>query len=335
MQLSVLIPTHARAEKLERCLRSLACQDNAPEFEVLVGVDGGSDDAQAMRIGVPAELRHRTRLIPFPKLGYIPVRGALLEQARAPLVLSLNDDVEASPVLLATHAGAHDGSARVVTGPAPFAPIDRPNLFDRLVAETGLIFFQPPASDGPFETDYRNCFGLNMSFPREAALELGGFPDLEDAYGYDDIEIAWRFARRLNAPIVHHPGAALTHHHRFTPADLLRREYALGRGAAAYAGVSPEFTMELFGEDIREPAYHDRIAAAVELEHRDAARLEAHVLGYEQAPYESASGPALDALAAGWVTLKRYLWRWGVLDGAHGRPHRWSLLRDLDGPPRF
>ena len=43
MDLSVIIPTHRRAEKLAACVASLAGQELDGSFEVLVGVDGPED----------------------------------------------------------------------------------------------------------------------------------------------------------------------------------------------------------------------------------------------------------------------------------------------------
>ena len=40
----------------------------------------------------------------------------------------------------------------------------------------------------------------------------------------------------------------------------------------------------------------------------------------------------LPALSNQWVMLKRYLWRWGLLDQAHDIPERWSLLSDAPSP---
>lgn len=201
MDLSILIPTFGRPAKLRACLDALARQTGAGEFEILVGVDGG-EGGLADR-DVPPRLSGCVRFEAFPKIGYIAVRHRLLQMARGRIFLSMNDDAYAEPGLLSAHRAAHVGTgARLVAGAAKWMPIDRPNLFDEIVQGTGLVFHPPPTDRAP---GYRDCYGLNFSAPVGLALEFGGFPDLRDAYGYDDIELAHRLLQRAGTEIAYAP----------------------------------------------------------------------------------------------------------------------------------
>lgn len=334
VELSVLIPAHARPEKLDRCLEHLARQVDAPEFEVIVGID----DAERcpLKPSVPEAMAVNTRIERFGKLGYIAVRHRLLQLARGRVFLSLNDDSYPAPDCLAAHWAAHQSEAhRVVTGPSPFARVDEPNLFDRLVAQTQLLFFAHDGIDSTMATPttYRHIYGLNMSAPTALAMELGGFPDIANAYGYDDIELAYRLEDVGNAQLVFAPNARVEHHHRMTPRDVHRREYLLGRSAWRYARFNPEFARDLFGRDIRSDEELAFCGAFLSHGRADAQRVERSFLELEHRAPDCVEKELLPTLAQQWIPLKRYLWRWGLLDAAHDLPERWSLLGEAPAPP--
>lgn len=334
--MSVLIPSHGRPEKLIRCLTGLAEQTD-PADEILVGLDGGSkSEAEGLMSRFSASLGSSLRVTAFEKVGYISIRRRLLEIASSDVFLSLNDDVFPASSLVASHKAAHrEGATRLVIGPAPFAPVERPTLFDRLVAESDLVFFGSTRhGDDSAELTFRDCYGLNLSALTAQARQLGGVPDLPDCYGYDDIELAHRLTR-AGAEICFVPSAAVEHDHRLAPAAVLRREYELGRAAAAYAEISPAFARELFRRDIMAA---DELAYCREVlnrERRDAERIERSFLRLAELPGSAVpdQSPVLHTLAEHWVLLKRYLWRWGLIDAADRREKRWSLVQEAPELP--
>jgi GT2 family glycosyltransferase len=323
VDLSILIPTYRRPEKLRRCLESLAAQRTAASFEVIVGVDG--DDGGPTAADIPESIQPAIRVERFPKIGYIAIRRRMLEAARGRIFLSMNDDVEAAPDLVQRHLEAHASDVRVVGGIATWKPVQSPTLFDQLVQQTNLIFFAPRPDRAP---TYRDCYGLNMSAPTSLARAQGGFPDIVDAYGYDDIELAYRLIKS-GATLALAPTAAVVHDHRYTTTDVLRREYLLGRSAWTYADVNPEFSRDLFGRSIRDRSELDHAERFIEREHRDALRIQSRFLSLADTP-PLPDGPdtnsMLAALADSWILLKRYLWRQGLLAASRNEPNHWSLL---------
>lgn len=325
MDLSVLIPTHRRPDAINRCLRCLENQCSGGRFEVVVGLDGNEDDTPLP--DVPAGLVSNTRVRRFERVGLLRVRQGLLGQARGEIVLWLNDDAYAEPGLIESHMEGHrhPGGARVIAGRALWKPIADPSLFDRIVQGSDMVFFTQ--DDRRRVVDYRNCFGLNMSFPRELAIESGGIADVTEFYGYEDIELAWRMSR-AGAECMYEPCAVVTHDHRYAPRDVHRREYLLGRAAYAFAHANPSFAKELLRSDLRELDTIERLATAIELSWRDAVRIERTFISLDQLPAEAVSEELLAVLAEHWVLLKRLLWRWGVLDASRGVDSRWSLLSE-------
>ncbi len=325
MDLSVLIPTYRRPLAIEQCLRALSTQRVEAAFEIIVGVDG--DHSTTPDPIIPDSIRDRTSLVRDGRVGLVRLRQAMLTRARGRIVLWLNDDAYAESGLLHAHMYAHQlsGQPRVVAGRALWKPIQHANLFDRLVQTSDLVFFTQP--EQRCTIDYRNCYGLNMSFPRELAGELGGVAQVQEHYGYEDIELAWRMSQ-AGASCVYEPNAIVTHDHRYTPQDVHRREYLLGRAAYAFAHANPEFATELFRVDLREQSVLESFEIAIRLAWRDALRIESTFLALDQHAPQSVSDDMLHLLAEHWVLLKRLLWRWGVLDASRKIDSRWSQLAE-------
>lgn len=329
MKITVLIPSHGRPDKLRRCLNGLAQQTRSPS-EIIVGLDGGSErEASALLTEYGTKL-DGLRVLPLPKLGYIPTRATLLAETQSDLFLSLNDDVRTAESLVEAHIAAHQANtAAIVTGPAPWVTPINPNLFDRLVAESNLIFFDPIAElHQRGRLTFRHCVGLNFSCQTQAARDCGGFHDLPHAYGYDDIELAYRVGHSTGASIDFAPTAIVQHDHRYEPQEVMRREYKLGRAAWMYHQHNPAFTRELFQRDISSPAELDFCRQTLTQTRTDAERIEMHFLELSRHVPDAVSAELIPVLAQSWVPLKRFLWRWGLLDEANATPERFTLVAD-------
>ena len=295
-------------------------------FEIIVGLDG--DAGVTPQPAVPASLAGITRVIRMGRLGLVGVRREMHNHAQGELVLWLNDDSYAAQGLLETHLQMHEHRVpRVVAGQAKWKPVQQPSLFDEIVQRTDLLFFQQDAAVGPMQTNYRNCFGLNLSFPRELLDRAGGIPETPESYGYEDIELAYRL-EHAGAELWHAPDALVVHDHRYAPLDVHRREYLLGRAAWHFAGLNPSFAYDLFRREIRSETEISYIKEALVHERRDAIRVEQAFIALNEHPADAVANELLPLLAQHWIVLKRYLWRQGVIDASIGVPPRWSLLRD-------
>ena len=97
--LTVVIPTRNRPGPLARCLRTLRDQRVDGSFEIVV-VDDGSSAAAEIEELVAATPHARLRRITHA--GSATARNEGVHEARAPVVLFLDDDCEASPGWVAT-----------------------------------------------------------------------------------------------------------------------------------------------------------------------------------------------------------------------------------------
>jgi glycosyltransferase involved in cell wall biosynthesis len=332
VDLSVVIPTHQRPGKLSGCLTHLAQQTlPADQYEVLVGLDGedAPSHAAALAAWKAAGAASDLRVIACPREGLNATRNRVLKEARGRYLVSMNDDVLAAPEFLEAHLGAQrqaerSGRPAVICGYSPFRTFDGDTLFDRLVRETSMIFFYdrmlPAADDRGRDWGFRHCWGLNFSAPLAMIREVGAFIAIPLAYGYDDIELAYRLAQRFRTPVLFRPEARADHDHRYHPKEVLDREERLGRAAWEFAGLAPEFSLALFGRDIRakeELAYCRQFVAR---EAPIAEGLQNTFIAQTQVPSWAIRGehaPALiHLLYQQHLLLKRWHWRRGILAAA-------------------
>jgi GT2 family glycosyltransferase len=343
--IAILIPTHGRPDKLLVCLEHLARQTMPrDQFEVFVGFDGGAaDDVEFVRDRMPRGLS--ARLFAFEHAGPGQTRNRLVAQcdARADVLLMLNDDVLPAPDLLHHHAAAHARDEReqaMFVGRAPWrtpAPAED-TFFDRLVRETSLIFFydrmDAALSEATRDADagavvrarrrdwgFRHAWTLNFSMPRVLFDRCGGFDARLRFPAYEDLEMARRataFGTGGTAvPVRYVPDAVVVHDHRLTPRQYLSRERMLGKAAYDLARAVPDCAREVFGRDILsrgELAYAQEFC---DREHGSIERVRATFLAHETVPASAGDTPGMLHLAyEHHLPLKRWEWRQGLLDAA-------------------
>jgi peptidoglycan/xylan/chitin deacetylase (PgdA/CDA1 family)/glycosyltransferase involved in cell wall biosynthesis len=186
-ELSVLIATHNRPEKLRRCLESLAEQTADPaSFEVVVADDGSPDSTATMveAFESPWELR----LLRLPKGGKSAALNAAIEAAAAPACAFLDDDILAAPGLVAAHLAAHrEKPLTLGIGRLDQRPPGDGNWYGVAHATAWNERYDELTKR---ETDWPDTYGGNFSAPREKLREVGGFDTGIEAI--EDIELGYR-----------------------------------------------------------------------------------------------------------------------------------------------
>lgn len=242
--ISVVIPTHGGSSRIGPTLAALANQ-NLPsqDYEVVIaldGPDGGTREAIAA-----ARPPYATRIVEQPQAGAAQARNLGASMASAPVLLFLDDDMSAGRDLLAAHLRAHERHpGSVVIG--CFAQ-SRPDRRTDLLAD-GADGWWADHFEKLGRPEHRFCFRDfctgNVSLPRTAFLETGGFSREFAGAAGEDYELGIRLLRR-GARFHFATDAVSVHRHAGSLDRALERARQEGRGHVLMARLHPEVFPEL------------------------------------------------------------------------------------------
>jgi GT2 family glycosyltransferase/peptidoglycan/xylan/chitin deacetylase (PgdA/CDA1 family) len=239
--LSVIIATRDRAAMLERCLRALEKQSQPPEtFEVIVTDDGSSDTT--IRLLETLRVAFALKVIRGTGQGQAVAQNEALHRACGKICLLLDDDVVAGPAVIEAHLRAHTSQPRALgIGKLIQVPPERTDRYARWFAESWNRHFD---SLHQRHLDWSNCYGGNLSAPRDELLAIGGI-----ATGLlrgEDFELAYRLARRGCRPVYVSEAEAI-HLDRKDDRRLLRDARDQGRSQVILSHREPAMMPRLLG----------------------------------------------------------------------------------------
>lgn len=259
--LTVVICSLNGAGRIGRALDAMDAQTIRDDLEVVV-VDDGSTDGT----GDLARARGLTVIRHDRNRGLSAARNTGMRAATAPIVAFIDDDCEPFPpwaeLLMAGYAD--DGTGREVTGVGgPVVPITGSGFMARYVERNNrhepleleltasqalpyrfLLYLRNQWTTRPPKPrrDVYSFTGGNMSFRRDALLEVGGF-DERFRFGSEEEDLSRRLRRTGRDRLVFVPEAWLSHRFEPTLRSVLRRNIAYGRGNALqfrkWPGVRP------------------------------------------------------------------------------------------------
>jgi GT2 family glycosyltransferase len=235
--LSVVIPTYQRRESLLRTLASLRSQTlPATQYEVIAAVDGSTDGtADAVRrFAAPYALS----AVEGPHRGRAGACNAGIRAATGAIVMLLDDDMEATPGLVAAHARAHEGGERAVVGAAPIVVRPDSPPFVRYMA-TGFRYRLERLAQPGYRLHFRDVYTGNFSARRGTLLKVGGFDEAFRLYGHEDYELALRL-QAAGAELTFSTEACARQHYEKSFAGFARDGIARGRTAVLFAQKHPE-----------------------------------------------------------------------------------------------
>jgi GT2 family glycosyltransferase len=211
--LSIIIPSHHRADLLRACLETV--QRHAPARTEVIVVDDASPGGRATAVahafaGVQAlRLSRRT--------GFCAAVNAGLRAARGPIVELLNDDTEVTAdwATAALRCFADEAVAAV----APLV-LRWPGAVDARIDSAGDRYYLGGVAGkrghgAVLGSDYlRPCqvFGASASsafYRRDVLLRIGAFPESFRAY-FEDVDVAFRL-HRAGYQVVYEPTSRVLH----------------------------------------------------------------------------------------------------------------------------
>ena len=209
--ISVILPTHNRADQLEICLTLLAAQSLPADQWELIVVDDGSTDRTSEVCTNFSNVFNLT-YIKQANGGPGSARRAGVDQARGRFLLFIKDDTIPSPTMLAEHLRAQYaliGQKAAILGSRSYSHEAAEYALSLFIAQNPLFFAQsvlPP----DLQVDNYYFMASNLSISKEAVLSVGSF-DHKFRIA-EDIELGIRL-RNAGYQLHKHPEIKADHHH--------------------------------------------------------------------------------------------------------------------------
>lgn len=220
MKSSIIIATRDRHEELNRCLRSLVCQEHRPDEVVIVDASLCPWESQEEFPFPVRVIRTEPRLTRQRNQGF--------QASRGDLIIYLDDDVELEPGYLAAMIAAFEADTPGEIGAATgrITNVSRPGWrhpLRSLLWLFNLVFQLPDLGSGRFRLsgfptfpyhreeacDIEVLSGCNMAFRRQV-LQRFQFDEHLAGYAYvDDDDMAYRVSRSYRCLYI--PQARLAH----------------------------------------------------------------------------------------------------------------------------
>jgi GT2 family glycosyltransferase len=227
MDLSIIIPTYNRNQKIGECIQALAHND----AEIIVIDDGSS---------TPVEVPRTVRLIRHESnRGRAAAVNTGLRAASHDVVLVIDDDIYASPdmvVRLIDEFIVWNNPKLALVGRVVWDPEVRLTPTMRWMEESGPYHDISSTRSGPLS----NLTTCNTVLWRPFVLEAGGFDENFPHGGLEDIELGLRLRKEgLETRLL---ASAVGFHNRVLRVpDLIQRELQEGRSAVYLHSKFPEF----------------------------------------------------------------------------------------------
>jgi glycosyltransferase involved in cell wall biosynthesis/peptidoglycan/xylan/chitin deacetylase (PgdA/CDA1 family) len=192
IELSVVIPTYNRAGRLQACLQALTRQTQpASDFEVIVVVDGSTDET--LDIVRKFDAPFLIRSVWQENSGQPAALNQGIVEAKGRYCLFLDDDIVASPQLVAEHLLAQREHENVVAiGQITLSLLSTAGWYARAFAQ-GWHDHYNMLNQGNAKLTWEDCYSGNLSAPRDSLLACGGFTT-DMIRGYD-VELAYRLEK--------------------------------------------------------------------------------------------------------------------------------------------
>ena len=244
---TVVVPTRNRAEKIMKCLEALDRQ-TLQGFRTVIVNDGATDETRELLEAASGnERKHNLTLIHHDDpMGANRSRNDAIAVSTTTIVAFLDDDCEPKPDWLERLMKAFE-SPEVAAASGHVENVARSNIWEQFFI--GQQRVTSTLRDGVRHA--RRLVGCNMAVRRvylDGALDEGRAevaPDVETSARGDEEGLLIRL-RKENRIITHVPDAVVLHDHPYTFASFRRQAFKSGRSTARLAkmyGLSPRWEL--------------------------------------------------------------------------------------------
>ncbi len=231
MDVSLIICTRDRSEKLVRCLKAIRDIRSDRKWELIVVDNASASNATASIVAdFAATAPFPVTYVSEPRPGLANGHNAGLKAARGEILAFMDDDCYADPSYIIQVCAAFDGdpdlgyvSGRIML----YDPSDHPLTINESLTPREF----PPR----WYVQPSDIQGANMAFRRSVLVAIGGFDPLfgpGSLFNAEDIDAAAR-ASAMGWKGRYCPDIVVSHHHGRKESDAIRtwKSYAIGRGA--------------------------------------------------------------------------------------------------------
>jgi len=207
MKVSVIIPSYARPDSLQRLLGELNAQIVDASMEVLIVDDGSPQPLEAGVRALAASSPFPMRVERVVHGGVIAARNAGARLASGEYMLGIDDDMSIDPHFVQAHIDAH---RQVGRGAMSALYSDRTSLRPASLgrwyeqrAETWKRALRPhlqPVGSGIYQVAGHLLSAGNLSLRREDYLRVGGYDEGYVIPGCEDMDFGLRL-ERLGVPV--------------------------------------------------------------------------------------------------------------------------------------
>jgi glycosyltransferase involved in cell wall biosynthesis len=250
VQVTVIIPTHNRADILKDCLERLKKQDFVKdEYEIIV-VDDGSTDATA-EVVENAKKHSKVQIhYHFQKnQGQGIARNYALRYAKGKIVILIGDDILVLPDFIKEHMKYHRKHINendAVLGFIGWDPRLEITPFMDWLTNGSSIFGKFGGHQFAFEklrgkkkANYNFFYTSNISL-KKSLLKKYPFDSRFSSYGWEDIELGYRLTKKEKLNLYYNPHAIAYHFHPMGEDSLENRMKNIGKSAHLIHKKYPE-----------------------------------------------------------------------------------------------
>ncbi len=200
---------------------------NYANFEVIVVNDGSTDNLADILKEYPV------KVINTMNGGLSQARNTGMRAAQGEIIAYIDDDAYPDPQWLHYLAYAYSNTSHAGMGGPNICPDE----------DGGIAKCVANAPGGPVHvllTDElaEHIPGCNMSFRKEALMDIGGFDPIYRAAG-DDVDVCWRI-QATGRTIGYHPSAVVWHHRRNSIKAYWKQQKGYGKAEALLEEKWPE-----------------------------------------------------------------------------------------------